>query len=55
MHMLLILQNVISASQHRAKIEELVIIPATDTGAAADIVLLGSTAIEVIIATVFIV
>ena len=54
-HIVLILQNVISASQHRAKIEELVITPAMDTSATADIVLLGTTAREVIIVIMFIV
>ena len=41
----LILQNVISASQHLVKMEELATTPAMDTSAAADIVLLGTTAI----------
>ena len=43
-HILLILQNVISACQNLAKMEELAITPAMDTSAAADIVLQGTTA-----------
>jgi len=53
--MLLILQNVISASQNLATMEEIVIIPAMDTSAVVDTFIMGTTATEVIIASVFIV
>ena len=54
-NIVLILQNVISASPNLAKIEELAITPAMDTSAAADICLLGITARGVSIAIVYLV
>ena len=47
-NILLILQNVISASQDLANIEEIVITPALDTSVAAIIVILGTSARDVI-------
>ena len=51
--MLLILQNVISASQGLVKMKENVVIPPADTRADARIIILGRTVIVGIIITMY--